>query len=374
MVRGVAETSESSTRRWSGYVCPDCRFVFRVPRDHDGTGLVCPSCRRMLRLPSPGEILPPLIAPEQEAPGAVEPAAHHRERGRRRREQPSWEEDGRKRSSNSDRLVIGGVAIAMLALTAGALLLLKSKPGSLPQPEMPKAEVLAHAPVVPAPVPVPEKPVVDPKALVEVLEPLVKTFLTAGKVSDILPLIGHPETSGPRLMKKWPEGRIVPEGFSSLAESGEVTVDGDTAVATVVTGDFKSRLMYFVNTPQGWRIDWESWVDWSATGWGDFIARKPVTPVSFRVTATEAKYYNFSFTDEKKWRSVRLESADGQHHLDGYIERDSEADRALRIEAGPSGVHCVAELHFPEGGRADQVIVDRIVSQSWVAPESKQEP
>ncbi|MFD0893596.1 hypothetical protein KBB96_07375 [Luteolibacter ambystomatis] len=374
MVRGVAETSESSTRRWSGYVCPDCRFVFRVPRDHDGTGLVCPSCRRMLRLPSPGEILPPLIAPEQEAPHIAEPMAHPRERGRRRREQPSWEEDGRKRSSNSDRLVIGGVAVAMLALTAGTLLLLKSKPGSPPQPGVPRAEAPAPAVVTPAPTPVPAAPVVDPKALVESLEPLVKTFLTAGKVSEVLPVIGHPETSGPRLMRKWPDGRITPVGFSSFAETGEVTVAGDTAAALVVTGDFKSRLMYFVKTPQGWRIDWESWVDWSAMGWDDFIAKRSIEPVPFRVIATEANYYNFGFTDEKKWRSVRLESVDGQRHLDGYIERESETDKSLRFEDSPKGVHCQVELRFPEGGRADQVIVSRIVSQGWVAPQSKQEP
>ena len=48
---GVSETMESASR-WSGYVCPDCRFVFRVPRDHDGKGIICPSCRRMLRIPT----------------------------------------------------------------------------------------------------------------------------------------------------------------------------------------------------------------------------------------------------------------------------------------------------------------------------------
>src|SRR6478752_8262245 len=59
---GVPETMESA-RRWSGYVCPDCRFVFRVPRDHDGNGIVCPSCRRMLRIPTAGDTPPPLMVP-----------------------------------------------------------------------------------------------------------------------------------------------------------------------------------------------------------------------------------------------------------------------------------------------------------------------
>ena len=51
-----------SARRWSGYVCPDCRFVFRVPRDHDGKGIVCPSCRRLMKIPTAADATPPLLA------------------------------------------------------------------------------------------------------------------------------------------------------------------------------------------------------------------------------------------------------------------------------------------------------------------------
>jgi len=55
--------SSANRRRWSGYVCPDCRLVFRLPMEHDGKGAVCPGCARMLRIPGPGEKLPPLVVP-----------------------------------------------------------------------------------------------------------------------------------------------------------------------------------------------------------------------------------------------------------------------------------------------------------------------
>ncbi|MDX1680207.1 MAG: hypothetical protein R3242_05700 [Akkermansiaceae bacterium] len=55
----------SSKRRWGGFVCPDCRLVFRIPLDHEGEGTVCPSCHRLLRIPKKGDRLPPLVANEQ---------------------------------------------------------------------------------------------------------------------------------------------------------------------------------------------------------------------------------------------------------------------------------------------------------------------
>ena len=46
----VVETA-TPAKRWNSFVCPACRSIFRVARDHDGRGVVCPSCRGMLRLP-----------------------------------------------------------------------------------------------------------------------------------------------------------------------------------------------------------------------------------------------------------------------------------------------------------------------------------
>ncbi|MGC4016613.1 MAG: hypothetical protein QM755_19150 [Luteolibacter sp.] len=378
----MAERLESSTRRWSGYVCPDCRFVFRVPRDHDGNGLVCPSCRRMLRLPVAGEVLPPLVAPageETSAAASNEPSPASGGHGsRRRRDQPEWEEKGGKASSNSDRLVIGGVALALLAITAGAFLLMRGKPPAAPTVR----EETTVASALPGPVETAPKPpsstaeevANDPKVIMEESERMAKAFLHAKQIQEVLPLIAHPETSGPRLKRKWPDDRIVPEGLSVFAGDGGFSISGNVLAVNVQTGDFKNRVMFFQKTDQGWKIDWESWVDWSGMTWEEFLSKKPVTPTPFRVLVTESSYYNFGFTDEKKWRSVRLQSVDGEHQLDGYIDRDSEIFRQLNFDTNTPSFRCMMELSFPEGGHANQVIVGKMVSPSWVAPETKDKP
>lgn len=138
----VVETSDTETgkaRRWSGFVCPDCRFVFRVPRDHDGEGIVCPSCRRMLRIPKEGEETAPLMAPLQKVGFAEddhEPRGEKRTRSKRKRkkmkpEVPDWDpasgkwkmnSTGRKRTLQNIATWIGALA----ALVASVYLFKKA--------------------------------------------------------------------------------------------------------------------------------------------------------------------------------------------------------------------------------------------------------
>ncbi|BCU78343.1 hypothetical protein llg_30580 [Luteolibacter sp. LG18] len=214
----------------------------------------------------------------------------------------------------------------------------------------------------------------DPKSVLEVVEPMAKSFLTAVRVEDILPLIDHRSVSEPRLKQRWPSGRVVPQGLSSFAEDGNVNLTDSQAVILAVTSDFKPRPMYFVRVAGSWKIDWEAWTGWSEMPWGDFTARKPVESARFRVMATESNYYNFGFTDEKKWRVIRLESPDEQYHLYGYLERGSELDHALDFTDKPRGLQLILDLSFPPGAAADQVLVRKVVSTGWVDPDTKGKP
>ena len=123
-----SETETGKARRWSGFVCPDCRFVFRVSRDHDGEGIVCPSCRRMLRLPKEGEETAPLMVPLQRvdfSDGEEEPRGERRTRFKRKRkkktaEVPNWDPaSGKWRMNNAGRKhALQTIAVWLAALTA----------------------------------------------------------------------------------------------------------------------------------------------------------------------------------------------------------------------------------------------------------------
>ena len=123
-----SETESGKVRRWSGFVCPDCRFVFRVPRDHDGEGIVCPSCRRMLRIPKEGEETAPLMAPLKKvdfAEDGDEPRGEKRTRFKRKRkkkngEGPTWDPVSGKwnMKSSGRKRTVQTIAVWAAALVA----------------------------------------------------------------------------------------------------------------------------------------------------------------------------------------------------------------------------------------------------------------
>lgn len=355
----VTETADK-VRRWSGYVCPDCRFVFRVARDHDGSGVICPACRRLLRVPAPGEVPPPLVV---SMPSPPEGAPRRRKRRRKRHgESGDWESEGGSRHHKRDALqmrwiLIGGACA--LALCVAAVFLATrgtpEKPAVLPPP--------VAAPVDDMPPAVVE---LSDAAFLALAEPLAEKFLSARSVEELLPLVREPERAAPRMRAHYGGDAIDPEGLSSFNTRALVLREGPFLLVVVRTATFEEKVMAFVNTPQGLRIDWEGWVGWSAMSWEDFLAQKPTAPTLFRVVLRPVDYYNFGFSDDTRWRSYRLDSPDGQDTLYGYVERGSLIDSSIQVPPEMKMSPYSLYLRFPDDGASrNQVLIERLAAESW---------
>lgn len=371
-----------SARRWSGYVCPDCRFVFRVPRDHDGRGVVCPSCRRMLRIPVAGDRPPPLVVPIRapqvaaDCPVSASPAvmtgrdSQRRRRKTRRGESHSWDkEPGRRnRSARGEKrqmfwMLIGGASLLLL-LVAGVIVAMRD--GVSPETaEAPVAGVGARESS-----PGQEAPVANQRSDAEFLrlaEPMARSFLEARSVDEMLPFIRNAERSGPRMKRFYGGGTVDAPGMSAFNIDSEVIHEGVISSVRLRTRDFDERQIAFVETSDGLKIDWESWAGWSGLPWEDFLNTKPGDPVLFRVVLSDVDYYNMAFRDEAKWRSYRLESHDGSRFVYGYAERDSVTDARLRPGPDVKRRKFIVMLRFPaDGASRDQVVIDRVVTEGWV--------
>lgn len=367
-----------SARRWSGFVCPDCRFVFRVPRDHDGLGVVCPSCRRMLKIPTSSDKTPPLLVPLKGAVPEehVDGHGHKKRRMKKPRHSQShaWDSDaGKARSSDREEkrqmfwMLLGGSTLFAL-IVAGVLMALLGGDKPVARTPVPAAAQAVSKTAIHAAA---QK---SDAAFLAEAEPLTKKFLDAACIEDLVPLVRNPKLAEARMRRHYPDGKITPAGMSAFNTLSEISRYGQAISLNIRTGDFDEKAIAFFETPSGIKIDWESWVGWSEMPWEEFLATKPTQAKLFRLNLSPINYYNIGFADDRKWKSYRLISPDEKHAIYGYAEIGSVVNASLRSSLGNKPVCMILALRFPENAAsANQVIIDKRIAEGWVL-ENEESP
>ena len=379
----VAEPSQSA-RRWNGFVCPDCRHIFRVSRDHDGRGVVCPSCRRMLRLPTESDEVPPLVVHGVEAhhedeeevvgTGDVDHSGHVKKRRRSsHKKDQGFDETFAKKEELDPRFVRGLIgSVGLLgAILLGALLW---PDGDSPEPE---------EGVVSPPVAVKdgseaeeedklreeaERSTVPAPFVESELVPIFEKFLDAQTPDEMAKWVRHPEVTLPR-MKKFYGDDFRAVGFSSVVWKNSPMRTGNSIRVTITDGDYSSQNIHAVDE-DGWKVDWESWVGWSEMTWEELAEKRPTDAVMFRVVVSDVSYFNFSFSDESRWSSYRLSSMDSEHAIYGYVPRAGELDARLKSLEGIEKRLFTLKLRFPEGATSNsQVEIEEIVTDDWLVTD-----
>ena len=319
-------------------------------------GVACPGCKVMLRLPGPDEEAGPLVVPPPETAGAASEEEDH--------------EDHEEHDHSHEKE--GGTARLILLMTIPGLLLL----GLFAWLVMPGKDTLAaplQAPALPAP------GAKDPAAgeaapprrasELVVLEETARKFMEAATVEEALALVYRPEAVRPKAEAWYEVRRYEPPGFKGTTdESSEVVIGGLRVVQLGVrTGDFEKKELALVETPEGFRVVWEAWAGWSEMDWEDFQKQKPTEGKLFRVICSPSDYYNFGFKDETEWISFRLDAADGEHSVYGYVPAGSPLAAQLRPLDGVERRAVILALKYPPDSTADnQVIIEKITGSGWV--------
>ena len=255
-------------------------------------------------------------------------------------------------------LLLGILTVMFMATFAG-----DKAPAVIPVQSLPAAGESADA-VAGNPAGIPS---LTDAAFLAAAEPLAKKFLEARKAEELIPLIRNPDLAAPRIRRFYPDSEVTPEGLSTFNPLSEVVREGSAYLVGVQTRDFEDKAMAFFNTPDGLRIDWESWVGWSEMTWEQFLKTQPATPQLFRVNLNKVDYYNMAFSDEGKWQSHRLLSPDGMVSIYGYAERGSISNSQLHIPPESTSAPFTLMIRFPESGEfRDQVIIDKVLAEGWV--------
>ena len=219
---------------------------------------------------------------------------------------------------------------------------------------------------------------------------LLKLYLAAKSWQEKLPLVYQSAQARPLMEEFYGSQGLVDPILGGKISATDMKI-GPRNVLTLsfVSGDRLDRVVHasFWRTSEGLRLDWESFVGFSGKGMGAFRAARSTQPTVFRVLALSDDYYNFEFTDSKKYLCLRLYSPSGADYLHGYCPRDSADGKKLVEILGDNSISQSAiasrnalrpqasghlpitvNLAFPENAQSDRCVkIEKFVSPWWLA-------
>ncbi len=419
-----ANTTDQS-KRWMPFQCPSCSALFRVQRFLTGRRGNCPTCQELIEVPliessrPSSSVVPELTSAPVTAPvndtalldnvaraqpmTAEEKAAYEARKAGRRKHYigPSgsdglvdWEKNDNEEKGGIPWLTVGLVAMAVTLFAAVGMHFAKNAPKDIPSaPGVvildPEAQaILDQSLEVDANEAYKNEEGIDitvdainrySRFDLMALEASVKSFLKAETVTERLAFSRHSERVAP-LMKKFYGGeKIEPEGFESMNKS-EVSYRENFITVVVKTADFLNYPIAVELIPgkdgakDRYVIDWESWIGHCEMKVEELHKLRPRKPFLLRVFVKQENYYNFSFKDDQKWRSYRLELRSDDQSLLGYAALNSEVDKTFAdLRKNGGSVSYMVMARYPLKARAkNQVEITSVVNKGWlheISPE-----
>ena len=129
-----------------------------------------------------------------------------------------------------------------------------------------------------------------------------------------------------------------------------------------------------VRQPHGaYLLDWESFVGMGAMDWEEFKQARPAQPQLMRVILTAGNYYNYEFTDEQRYLSLRLLSQEEELPLHAFCKRESAVGRKMiaLLQAPRAGANrATVRVAFPEQAQSDHCVrLLELVADRWLLLE-----
>ena len=394
-------------QNWEGLVCPVCRFVFRVPMNHNGAGVVCPACAHLLQIPSVDQRRMVANARAQtsskasvsrhglkkdigdmmfkEAPGDaasdiaddleyLDASLQPKQLVDDSCEQddafpglPAWEQDRPAAASepiSALTWILSGSLLGVSIVVVSIWLMVQSIDDDIRDDA---SDAIAE----------PQKDIssidtrqAEESRMMKESKKVVVEFLEAKTEADVEGLIRTPEVSTPRMRAWYDRDPWVTPGVRVVGHNNSIIINGDTITMNVQLKNFAIKKIALVKTAAGYKVDWESWVAWSSVNWPELFDLRPTDPVEVRVLCQRVNYYNRVFNDSTKWFAVRLSHPDSDKSIYGYIDSElPQFHRFITDLVREKEVSATLKIRYPQNSPVgNQVSIIEHIQSGWVRP------
>lgn len=193
----------------------------------------------------------------------------------------------------------------------------------------------------------------------------LRKFFDATTVEELMNVVYLPDQVRPRLLALHPDGKLPDQKIISIGDPGLPDTTRPLLRSQIQDIEHGNRYIYLHITPDGPRVDWESWTGWSEMPWKEFQKTRPTDAKIFRAKVAVVEYYNFGFSDETAWQSFSLESPDGENVIYGYVPKSSALVSQIADTIDGGGL-LTLKLKFPNDARSSsQVLIESVVSDGW---------
>ena len=395
----------NAKQNWEGLVCPVCRFVFRVPMNHNGAGVVCPACAHLLQIPSVDQRRMVANARAQtsskasvsryglkkdigdmmfkETPGGassdiaddLEPldaSLQPKQLIDDSCEQddaypglPAWEQDRPVAASepiSALTWILSGSLLGVSIVVVSIWLMVQSIDDDITYDA---SDAVAE----------PQKDIssidtrqAEESRMMKESKKVVVEFLEAKTEADVEGLIRTPEVSVPRLRAWYDRDPWVTPGVRVVGHKNSIIINGDTITMDVQLDNFDIKKIAVVKTVAGYKVDWESWVAWTSVNWQELFDLRPTDPVEVRVLCKRVNYYNRVFNDSTKWFAVRLSHPYSDKSIYGYIDSESpQFHRFITDLVREKEVSATLKIRYPQNSPVgNQVSIVEHMQSGWV--------
>ena len=373
--------------------CPACGGRLRAPRSAVGTSVGCPSCQAAVQVREAAAFAPSAmivdpsrrlgVAPRGESSPVADAAFKERlrsttedgfkvdpdrpvmiRRDHRRLKHgdtlTDWDTKPRRRHHHSGsrrliRVLVGSIMLLALAL-GGIFWQRVRRPASDGN----------GAPGQPAAVPLELQATGDFRS--EVWK-VIQQFCAAPDAEGLIPFIRDPERVGPNLLRFYGgENPWTPLALGPQPDLSVLEVHRNFVMLKLPLADFGTRPIALEQTPEGFRIDWESFTGYSDLSWAELRRTRPREPVVLRAVIRPSDYFNRDFNSAATHRSFQISDLNHDHVLYGYVPLNSDAELQIeKVLLHDPSVYAVIRVRYPENSTNDrQLEITEVLEKGWI--------
>jgi hypothetical protein len=270
--------------------------------------------------------------------------------------------DGAAPEVVAPEVAVPEVAVPEVAVPEVAVPEAQAPEAAAPEAAVPEAEASEVA--------VPEAAAGGPQVTDE--ERAVRGLISATTVEEVLPWIYDAESLETIIRDYHKENPIEPlaEAVVELEYSGVMPATGDKAHIFTILHPRHPRgfPVSAERTPQGFRIDWQSYIQWR-DGWlARFLEKKPAEPETLFVVLRRTHYFNDDVPTLEEKLSFKITSAvPGDEGAVAFVDRHSAVGRSLaELYEWRTLYFPVVELQWvPTKNGGQYLKINRVVRPTW---------